>query len=1759
MKKIKKAVSLILVLSMIIGMTWNVSAEEITQDQQQEEVISQDVVDNTESDTKAEASVDEDIMPASEGEPVAYAGTVGTKPEDGTTSGQPFSSGTGGSTNFRIPALVTLSDGTLVAAADARWNTTADGYGLDTIVSRSSDKGANWKYTFANYLGDNGNVSNNDSTAFIDPALAVTSDDTIYMLVDLYPHGTYIGNVKAGTGFDNNGHLLLRTSSGSSYDYYVGDFNNGTANIYKTDGTQVSDYTVDEYYNIKGTNVDTNLFFSNSPYQVLSTSYLYLTKSTDGGKTWSAPQMLNSQVKNSNDMFYGVGPGRGLVTSTGRIIFPCYTYTTSDGNTSVIYSDDNGKTWTRSKDMTSQSSEAALAEADGNIYMFTRHGGYYVSENNGATWSKQQNVGISYTTSCQLSAITYSKKIDGKTAILLSAPTNGRTTGKIFVGLVQDDGSINWKYTYSVNGSGTYAYSCLTELSDGFIGLLYENGSGSITYTKLAIEEIAAKAEIGESKKTTVKDETTGISATAERLESIAVTKKSNSTPYTGYTASVTYDISLNEGEYKGKAEIKVPYDDTIFAECNEFIGSVGEDTFAVTAKDDYFVGTVPHFSDVTISGRATQPTTQDITLYVGQTKTITDSTGEYNSCANGPDSDIANVELKPSSLADNGKVTTSTMNGIVSGSTYVLQNVRSSIFLVNTAYNGNTLATTGTADNIGTLANHKWTITAVDGGYYVQDSNGKYLTIGNGTSRVTDTPTVLSLAYNTVTAAPNTWTIGEGSYYLNNPASSKVNAAGWTGKDNGSCWNIYPVAATDITISGVAAGTTSVVVGNTLYNITVKDIPDIVDMETTPFVANSGVGEGKKITKLTTSVGLTFDVDLDTTGNNVEWSVADSSIATVDQNGKVTGVKAGETTVMATIDGVVYTLPVVIRQDTTYSNTKIYDFYLSEVTDTTVYYSVSMSTDLVEAQEGEAIYISCGSTDDTAVDFFAKPNDGYALTRMSSTNSAGDYMALNSDTPSKTDFCTKSGAAGSNQINTFGSGAVYAMVQAALDKDCDGGMGWTRPSSNPNGVTSDLTFRSEKLPTVMKEVATVNGEPYEEGMVAHVGEKVVFNVTVTQYAAQDSIDYSNASLKDNLSGAKFSGTSSDTQTVSGLSNTALSVNKEITYQVEYIITDTDLDKTIVNTVDLTYTYKSQYSSGSFGGTANADAKFTAASFTPDDIVVDFGLPVVIDYSGGDAHGRYDLSSGTASYGDVTVSDNKVTYTPNTVLKDADTVTLTNTAGGTYTFKVYPATTVYYEEGFASYTEEWTDKSSKGSGNQATSKVGSQDYYGFDAKYANENTGASNKTAATSTAISDDATFTFTGTGVDIYANCTTSSGSVSIMVKNSDNAIVKLLQVDTSTGVAGSATTGQNVASYSLPIASVSGLTYGTYTVTIRHSKTNADDTGKIVSLDGFRVYDTLDSADDIYDQDNEANPNYLEMRNAVLKGLSVKDVENSGYYTKDELSKAIYDQVLNNSESTASAVVLDNSTSYNTFDVQDLLDNGPKNEVFLRPNQTLAFKLTSNLSNVQIGLKAVSENGANYSITVGNSKVVDGKNLTSSTDMFYKLVESASGETLVTITNNEGGILSVTDLKFFGNVGASTSALMSLEAEDFATVLMCMNYFGDEEVDPEPTEPEETYAEASLTVQVNDATAVLTKKGVVGKTATFTADEIKEAVKALVSDGYKLDDVTYSDVEVAYGESGTVTFTASEEVVEPAPTNIFKQIVNSIVSFFGKIFGRR
>ena len=429
---------------------------------------------------------------------------VAEKPSTIQTKDQPFvSCKTGESENFRIPAMVTLNNGRIVVAADARYNNSLDGGGLDTIVAYSDDNGANWCSYDANYLGDNGNKFNKKSTAFIDPAL-LTDGENVWLITTFYPGNRNLGSwtgIKAATGddaFNDDGTLKLSKNYGLNYRYKVdlNAFKDGYSPILDKNGN-TTDYKIDEYfylYDKEGKQLG-NIFYvkSKTLFSVVPTTYLYLTKSTDGGESFGTPTLLN--LKNDGEEFYGVGPGHGLCTKNGTLIFSAYKSTSKGVNqaTSFIYSKDGGKTWQRSENLPTVSSESQAVELpNGNIRTFYRNNtgklcyADATETNNGFTWSTPVVTDINTSSTCMVTAISYSK--GSKNYILVSCPTGSaagdmqRTNGKLFTFEVENDGSMELVKTTKINDS-TFQYSCLSVLNNGDIALLYENDTAKITFT----------------------------------------------------------------------------------------------------------------------------------------------------------------------------------------------------------------------------------------------------------------------------------------------------------------------------------------------------------------------------------------------------------------------------------------------------------------------------------------------------------------------------------------------------------------------------------------------------------------------------------------------------------------------------------------------------------------------------------------------------------------------------------------------------------------------------------------------------------------------------------------------------------------------------------------------------------------------------------------------------------------------------------------------------------------------------------------------------------------------------------------------------------------------------------------------------------------------------------------------------------------------------------------------------------------------------
>ncbi|MBQ8833658.1 MAG: cell wall-binding repeat-containing protein [Oscillospiraceae bacterium] len=1674
--------------------------------------------------------------------------TKPTKPADGTVTGEPFD--TSVSKNYRIPGLVNFK-GTLIATADARWDYEKDGGGMDLVVSRSAD-GNTWNYTFAGYLGDNGNVWNKDSSTLMDPVI-VTDGTKLYLFADMYPAGYSISSSSTsnvfddtGIGFDNNGNLLLSKDSRSTYGYYLKD-----GKIYNTAGAEQSGYTVKGWYDLYlNDEYVTNLFFSDSPFQVRATSYICMTTSTDG-VTWSDPTLLN--VKPEGTAWMVLGPGSGLVTQDKDIAFTAY-----DGSNIYLIWGNTTDGWNRVQTSAAGNESSIIELNDGTIRAFVKRTGNntiayvdFTKTDSGYTAGNLVDTGVANFSTCMVSSLHYSKLIDGKEAVLVCCPSyadggtwGGRFNGKIYVFTLDDKNAMTLLKSYQVNNN-FFAYSNMAELSDGSIGLLYEDdcisysagnhtGTAShITYTKLSMSTIAPDATISEAGKYTLTDTNTNVTITVSQpvLEGITVSKAENSTPAEGYTAAVTYSIMIDdvtsEENYAGAAEVKIPYDETVFNGCNKFVGHVDGTEFAVVLQDGYFVGTAPHFSDVTISGMAVDTTTVDVTLYVGQSKTVTIDGYDYSE-GTGNNTGIATMAVVGNTTPV-GKVLNA-VTEIESGEQYLLYNNRAGKTLTNTPKSpGLLLDGTATVENT-----NLWTIvsTGTDKEYTVcYGTDGGYLNVGYETASLSNSAVTLQLDYGNY-GGENSWLINDqqGWYGLNDYTGTATTAAGWSyaSTDNGSWWTIYEIVSTEessstaVTFTGVAKGTTTATVGNVTYNITVLDAADATAGDIADFNNIVGVDTysddndnatyrsdlnmaGKKITSLTISERATFHLGVDITGyDKVEWSVADSTIASVDANGNVTGVAAGTTTVTATVyKGNVkesITIPVEVKASLIGNNdTPVPLFYYIETVDNTKpYYTMFISSyskaapiySMVPVTQGQVIYLERPQNSAFACIWTATPEDGYALIGMGSTGSISEYYPLKNgtdlgnETVGDVTYYVGSQAynniAGENNVAKDAEADWEASLNSVLENsisstyNCDGAMSMTRwDHDGVPKMVSSMTFISEKLPEVEK---TLNGVlpvtmkaaefRYYAGkeMIATVDEYVYFTITVTQeapteWALDDNgketryslLTYSASELIDNvLPGAYFytkelDATDGDnngdhnndgsvydgiivdeakqltTQDITVQLNAAwtdaeiAAGERTAEFYVVYRIRNEDLpadrdEQTITNTVKMNFTYKSTYSNATASATTDAKADIHVIGAYPGIFVIDFGQPFSItDIKGKYGFANVDVTKTSSTYGTVTIDKDTstLTYTPTSILQGEDAVILYNSNGDLVNgFRVYPATSVYYEEGFMftqstddegntvnNYSGTWTSTGSKATETvtQTTENLGTHVHnYGFDPIYDGDTSnGEVTKSYAETSSLGATTTFTFTGTGFELYADCTEGTGYVSVRNKGTGvlETVSKLFMIDTVVGIGGtSATEGQTDNFDSLPIVSVKDLEWGTYEVTI--VKTHDE---KPIYLDGVRIINTIEDST-IFTSDLEDEPAFYQLRDITLLALNVNDVTSSKYGS--DVTK-IAQQVYNDAAARAAATGTDvfslvvlydpygelESESTETADtgsteneegsettetisiVEDLLDNGPKNELFLYANQSLTFKVTTNRA-MQIGLKAPKKD-AKYSLS--------------------------------------------------------------------------------------------------------------------------------------------------------------------------------------------------
>lgn len=363
--------------------------------------------------------------------------------------------GEDGVNTYRIPGLVTTSDGTLIAVYDVRHHSSKDlQEDIDIGMSRSTDGGQTW--------------------------------EPMKIIMDMGEWGGRPQN-ENGTGdpcvlYDTQNHTLWVASLWMS-----------------------------------GSTPDQMLWWASKPgLSPGQTGQFLLVKSTDDGRSWSEPMNITSQIKDPSWQLLLQGPGRGITMSDGTLVFPAQfkadigTKAIDGGqytcHSTIVYSTDGGNTWhigTGAKPNTTESQVVELADGSLMLNMRDDRNRKDKGDSNGRAVAVTSDLGKTWTVhpssnsalpepNCQASLISARVKLNGKMQQVLFFSNPNDKTDRINMTIKASiDEGLTWPVAYQteLNAASGYGYSCMTMVDENTIGIVYE-GEKELFFQKIPVSDL---------------------------------------------------------------------------------------------------------------------------------------------------------------------------------------------------------------------------------------------------------------------------------------------------------------------------------------------------------------------------------------------------------------------------------------------------------------------------------------------------------------------------------------------------------------------------------------------------------------------------------------------------------------------------------------------------------------------------------------------------------------------------------------------------------------------------------------------------------------------------------------------------------------------------------------------------------------------------------------------------------------------------------------------------------------------------------------------------------------------------------------------------------------------------------------------------------------------------------------------------------------------------------------------------------------------
>lgn len=339
---------------------------------------------------------------------------------------------------YRIPALGTSRQGTLLCVYDIRRRSSRDLQGdIDVGLSRSTDGGQTW--------------------------------GSMQVILDM---GAYGGLDESQNGVGDPG-LVIDQQTGEILVFALWVHGKPGKHQWKGDGSEPG-------------------------FEIGKTAQFMLVRSSDDGLTWSEPENITRQVKRPEWHLFAPSPQQGIQLRDGTLVMPVQGRDEDGPFAALIHSRNQGRDWRVSPRAHSGGNECQAVElTDGAVMLNIRNGdkkrrAVLTTRDLGETWQAHpthEHALVEPT--CNASLYRWPAPADAKSLLLFANPQDERQRIRHTLQVSLDDGQ-TWPTEHRLlldEGPG-FGYPSLSRVDDDRVGIVYEGSQAHLVFERRTRQEL---------------------------------------------------------------------------------------------------------------------------------------------------------------------------------------------------------------------------------------------------------------------------------------------------------------------------------------------------------------------------------------------------------------------------------------------------------------------------------------------------------------------------------------------------------------------------------------------------------------------------------------------------------------------------------------------------------------------------------------------------------------------------------------------------------------------------------------------------------------------------------------------------------------------------------------------------------------------------------------------------------------------------------------------------------------------------------------------------------------------------------------------------------------------------------------------------------------------------------------------------------------------------------------------------------------------